>query len=294
MTQIPRYPGPRRYRQARDADGRVDSEDTATWERSGRIQLRADINQPSTRAALTAAGAAAVMGAVLAGFISAIPNIKVWWLLPVVVVVGLILIIPAALIFQRSVRTFVLHDPSREITGYSYNLELGYMRKGSIDHVALRVEAVHTILGNLIKHIPEEERKAVLYDSGYTVGETWVRDFLKEYALVGKEKVYDEYPALFEQWSYYDATAGFGRFSIAVSNRDQDGNIMLYNSFLSRYPSEFPLNHYLSGYIAGTLNALWSKDKGFQGKRAVVELRRPSTAVEKMPTFEVRIVPAQD
>ena len=230
-----------------------------------------------------------MVGAVLAGLITAIPSIKDWWLVPVVLVLALLLIIPAALIFQRSIRTFVLHDPSREITGYQYNLELGYLRKGSTDHVALRLEAVHLILNNLLKHIPVDERKAVLYGSGYAVGETWVRDFLKEYALVGHEKVSNDYPALFEQWSYYDATAGFGRFGIAVSNKDANGSVMLYNSFLSRYPAEFPLNHYISGYIAGTLNTLWSRDKSFQGKHAVVELRKPSCAVEKMPTFDVRI-----
>lgn len=262
----------------------------STWERSGRIYIRPDANQPSTNAALAASGAAAVIGAILAGAISTISNTKTLWLIPVVVTIAIILLIPTALIFRRSIRMFALHDPSREITGYSYNLELGHLRKGNIDHWALRVEAVCAILDGLIMRVPQDQRKGTLYDLGYGVGETWTRDFMKEYALVGKGKISEEYPALFEQWSYYDATGGFGRFTFAVSCDAPNGTVLLYNSVLSRSITNYPLNHYFSGYIAGTINTLWERDKDLRGTRVSVELCNPSTKPQKIVSFDVRII----
>lgn len=155
--------------------------------------------------------------------------------------------------------------------------------------MALRVEAVHTILNNLIVLIPESQRKSTLYELGYKVGESWAREFLKEYALVGYGTVGENYPTLFEQWSYYDATAGFGRFTFAVSHKDPKGTVLLYNSALSRTKSYFPLNHYFSGYIAGTINTLWAKERAFRGRSVVVELCAPSVQAEKIVAFDVRV-----
>ncbi len=246
-------------------------------------------DRPSTRAAIGAAGTTAIIGAVLAGLVSVVPQITELWQVPVVLTVAAMLLIPAVLYFRRSVQTFLQHDPTREITKYTYNPDRGILRKGAITNVSLRVETLHSILDGLVKHVPADKAKTALRNAGYEAGTTWASDFRKEYALIGAADSQGNLSELYVQWAHYDGSAGLGRLTVAVSPDRESGTVMLANSFLSTKAASFPLNHWFSGYIAGTLNDLWAKDESSKKRTAEVELVTPSSDVQTLTVFDVTV-----
>lgn len=257
-----------------------------TSDRGGRESVD---DRPSTRAAMVAAGTTAVIGAVLAGLVGVIPQIKDVWQVPTVLAVAAVLLMPAVLYLRRSVRVFLYHDSTREITKYTYNPERGVLRKGAIQNVSLRVATLHSLLDGLVKHMPVDKAKAALYDAGYEVGTTWASDFQKEYAFMGAVKRLGNFPELYVQWAHYDGSAGMGRLTVAVSPERDCGTVLLANSFLSTRSASFPLNHWFSGYIAGTLDALWSNDELGKNKVAEVELATPDKGVQTITVFDVTV-----
>ncbi len=244
---------------------------------------RYDIGLPeeraaSTKEAFTAAGSAAVIGAVLTGFITVIPDIDAAWQWPVVIATSGIFILMAALFLRRSVQRFLFHDPSRDITSYIYNPERGLLFKGDIRNVAFRVDTVHALLDGIVKFVPEKDRCNALYQAGYDAGQSWSREFLKHRGTQHSL----ELSTMLIQWAHYDATAGMGRLSVAVSPELNRGTVLLANSFLSTRTSSFPLNYWFAGYIAATLNCIFTRRVG-------VILSNPTTEEQSETVFDVSV-----
>jgi hypothetical protein len=134
----------------------------------------------------------------------------------------------------------------------------GTLFKTRIRNVSLRVSTIHQIINDLVHAVPASERDDILRKIGSSIGTSWSQDLVNQFYLVTNQNASeDNLEDILRLWADYDASAGMGRFDF--SNFDitnYHGEIVLENSFLSRAPSDWPLNELIAGYLQGSLQAL--------------------------------------
>ena len=236
-----------------------------------------------SRREVTVAGvAAAVAVTVIGALIGVIPEIdSLAKAVAVVVPAVLVLVVSAVVVIKEVRRLVVRRDFGEEFTAYKFDQETGILVKGKIPNVSLRVETVHATLDHLVAAVPDGLKEAVLRKSGYDVGENWAAEFRTTLWQSGLRK--SEFTRQLLRWSEYDATAGMGRLVVALEPDLRNGTVMLLNSFLSKSSASFPLNYWFAGYIAGTMDALFSV-------RHEVELIAPSVEAAPLVGFRVRAI----
>lgn len=173
-------------------------------------------------------------------------------------ITGGLLIIVAAFFYLL----LVLHDAlsirlltlSTDLPVFFFNSEKGTLTKTGIRNVSLRVGTAHRIVDALTAEIPTTRRRAVLTQVGRSVGETWGREFRKEYDLRDlNRKPLGERLGI---WSEYDASAGFGRFQFNI-REDGTGTVFLKNGFLDEgSSSSIPLDYFFVGYLEGAMHQI--------------------------------------
>lgn len=186
-------------------------------------------------------------------FIPALPkNLRV----PAGVAVGTAVVALLAIWIARSFRNEIAKSTTHLaglLAGYSTDDYSGSLFKGALRNVSLRVSTVHRVLETIVGAVPPDERKSVLYAAGYAVGLSWGRDFKAETRRTGMDE--HSLEAQLQLWSDYDASAGMGRFEFMLSSHGY-GEVILRNGFLSQEEGSCPLDHFFSGYLAGTLQEL--------------------------------------
>jgi predicted hydrocarbon binding protein len=236
---------------------------------------------PSEPVGLTIAGSLIV--AVIGGLITVFPSITSLTEIIVATIVVLVLVVPAVLYLVRRIRRMLRRpDHVEELTGYTFNRETGILLKGKIENVALRVSTIHRLVGDLVENLAPERRSEVLFAAGHETGREWASEFRHTVATVGVDR--SDLAMQLLRWSEYDASAGMGRLSVAMTPWHKEGMVSVWNSFLSRYSTTTTLDHWFAGYIAGTLQEL-------MGRRFAVELVEPDRGnAREIALFHVREV----
>lgn len=207
----------------------------------------------STRDTTLAVGA---LVSVVGGAFAVIPEIDTVWKGALAIAVALAIGVPSAIYIVRRVRHAAAPvGAEAEVTRYEEDVELGVLRKGTIENVSLRVESLHALLDNLVQQLPsDDEKRSALYRGGCAAGVSWSSDFKNQFRALGLEA--EDRPRQFLKWANYDATAGMGRLTVGVDPETAEGLVIMSRSFLARQDSCFPLDWWLAGYIAGTLTEL--------------------------------------
>jgi hypothetical protein len=255
------------------------SKESASRETTSRT-IRLPENPNARRDTGILAAAVTAVPLLLAACISVIPVLGGVW--PTAAGIGVLLVITVVVgvqIVRSARRLLVGQGVDTEIVAYYDDRESGILLKGNIQNVALRVTTIHRIVDSLTHAIPEQGRRDALYRCGMQVGSSWVGDFRRQLPTLEIDR-HDVLRQILK-WSEYDATAGMGRLTVAVDPRTGEGLVALANSFLSRDPSEFPLNWWFAGYLAGSLNELL-------GKRVRVELMDTTHAAASTTFFQVK------
>jgi predicted hydrocarbon binding protein len=192
---------------------------------------------------------------VIGGLIAVFPDINTTAEILVAAIVVVVVVLPAGYYLVSRIRRLIASpEHEEELTGYTFNPEAGVLLKGSIENVALRVGTVQRLVDALSEALDERESRAVLFEAGYGTGKEWAAEFRKTVESVGIAR--RDVTRQLTRWAEYDASAGMGRLSIAVTPCYPTGMVLLSNSFLSRRSGHVHLNHWFSGYIAGTLEEL--------------------------------------
>ncbi len=174
----------------------------------------------------------------------------------------------------------------RLLTDTRQDRHSGALYKGEIRNVSLRAATLHTLVDGLVHAVPSNRRTDLLHRIGVTVGAAWSQDLLDElrrYEGSNWAAVAHDAKAIMRRWADYDASAGMSRFDFhELDDLDDTGcrMVTLENSWLSRMPSIWPLDHCMAGYIEGTLRALLGSDVS-------VTLMEPSTEVRPSSRFMV-------
>jgi hypothetical protein len=246
---------------------------------TGRTALDAMNQSRSTRETAILAAAVTAVPLLVAGGISVLPQLHGLW--PTVIGIAVLAVIIGVVGVQivRSARKLLIGQPAdTEIVAYTDDRETGILLKGTIENVSLRVTTIHRIIDTLTSAIPAVSRQDALYQCGCEVGKTWVSDFRHE--LPRLEIARGDILRQLLKWSEYDATAGMGRLTVAVNPHTGEGVVTLANGFLSRTGSEFPLNWWFAGYLAGTLHELL-------GRKVTVDILDPTTDAASTALFRV-------
>ncbi len=171
----------------------------------------------------------------------------------------------------------------RLLTDTRQDRHSGALYKGEIRNVSLRAATLHTLIDGLVHAVPSNRRTDLLHRIGVTVGATWSQDLLDEFRRYEGSNwaaVAHDTKGIMRRWAEYDASAGMGRFDFDELDDTGCGAVVLENSCLSRLPSTWPLDHFMAGYIEGTLRALLESDVS-------VNLVDPSTEVRPSSRFIV-------
>ncbi len=201
------------------------------------------------------AAAVTAVPLLVASGISVLPQLHgVWQTATGIAALAVVVIVLGVQIVRSARKLLVGQAADTEVVAYKDDRETGVLLKGNIQNVSLRVSTTHRIVDALTRAIPPASRQDALYQCGFEVGTSWVSDFHRELPKLEIER-HDILRQLLK-WSEYDATAGMGRLTIAVNPDTGEGLVMLANSFLSRSRSNFPLNWWFAGYLAGSLNGL--------------------------------------
>jgi hypothetical protein len=228
--------------------------------------------------AILAAGVTAVP-LLIAGGISVIPQLHGVWPTAVGVSILAVITVVVGVGIVRSARQLLVGEAAdTEVVAYRDDRETGILLKGNIENVSLRVSTIHKIIDALTFAIPPESRQDALYTCGYAVGQSWASEFRRELPRleIGRDDVFRQ----LLKWSEYDATAGMGRLTVAINPHTAEGVITLANGFLSRASSNFPLNWWFAGYLAGTLHELLERS-------ARVEVVDPTEHPSRTALFRV-------
>jgi hypothetical protein len=200
--------------------------------------------------------------------------------LPVGLAIGGIVLVAGALYGLRSLRRQIAASEQlllSSLEGYQVDSEAGALLKGNISNVSLRRTTLHDMIDGIAQAVDSERRASLLYEIGHATGESWGRDFETECrrAKLGATDLKSKLAL----WADYDASAGMGRLSFDLA-QDGEGAAVVANSFLSDSPAATPLNHWFSGYLAGTLSHLL-------GHEVAVTLVDPTPQRQLVTTFHV-------
>jgi hypothetical protein len=221
----------------------------------------------------------AVFVAVVAALVATIPELDSAGKIAAVLIVAAVLLVPSAAVVIKEVRRLMVRrEFGEELTAYHFEEETGFLLKGEIPNVSLRVESVHATIDGLVRAVPAEQRESALREAGYAVGENWAAEFKATLWQTGLRE--HEVARQLLRWSDYDATAGMGRLIVAMDPSLESGTVLLLNSFLSRSEASFPLNYWFAGYIAGTMDALFDRSYA-------VALKEPTMAAASHVGFSV-------
>jgi hypothetical protein len=202
---------------------------------------------------------------------------------PVGIGIGSLVLVVGVILLVRHLRREIQNAAAQllaSLEGYNVDPESGRLFKGNIRNASLRITTIHDLVDNILAAVPEAERDRVLYAAGYQTGASWGPEFEAECRRAEMAK--DALDEKLELWARYDASAGMGRLHFNVSD-DGFGQVTLENSFLSDADANHPLNHWFSGYIAGTLYDVLDR-------RVEVELETPSP--DRQRRTEFRVTPA--
>jgi hypothetical protein len=148
-----------------------------------------------------------------------------------------------------------LKSTVEEASGISKDLEAGTVMKGNIRNVELRVETVQELLMGAMTS-SAASTQGQLYDAGWNVGLGWSTDFMRIEEGVDVSSV-EGRKQLLDDWSYYDASAGLGKFTFFVEGSSRfPSSVLVTNGFLSSQRQDVDLRIVLAGYIAGSLQGL--------------------------------------
>lgn len=193
--------------------------------------------------------------AAIGGLIAVYPEIDTVAEVVVAMLVVLFVAVPCCLYLSRRIRAMARRpDHEGELTGYTVDAESGVLFKGSIENVALRVSTLQNLIWGLASQIEETRRAEALAEAGYSTGREWAAEFRSTVETVGIDR--GDTARQLARWAEYDASAGMGRLSLAVTPQHSDGMVALSNSFLSRRMNHNQLDHWFAGYVAGTLEEL--------------------------------------
>jgi hypothetical protein len=209
-------------------------------------------------------------------FLPAIPEeIRV----PVGVGVGSLFLISGAVLLAWYLRREIRNATEllTELEDYSFDFDGGKMFKGNVRNASLRITTIHDLVDNILRAVPEGERDRVLHAAGYETGMSWGPEFEAECRRAEMSK--DALKEKLDLWAHYDASAGMGRLTLNVSENGH-GEVVLENSFLSDKEGCHSLNHWFSGYIAGTLYHVLDR-------RVKVDLATPSTDIQRRTHFRI-------
>ncbi len=199
---------------------------------------------------------------------------------PVGIGIGSMVILVGVFVLVRHLR-FEIRNAAAQLLatleGYSVEPDAGLLYKGNIRNASLRVTTIHDLVDNVIASVPEGERDRVLHAAGYQTGMSWGPEFDAECHRA--ELTAADLDEKLERWASYDASAGMGRLQMSISDEGY-GEVKLENSFLSDKQASHPLNHWFSGYIAGTLYHVLDR-------RVIVTLDTPSVDRQRSTQFRV-------
>lgn len=200
--------------------------------------------------------------------------------LPVGLAIAGLVVVAGALYLLRSLRrqiAFTARSLLTSLESFQVDTEAGALLKGNIANVSLRRETLHDMLDGILKEVDDGRRAQLLYEIGRTTGESWGRDFETECrrAKLGAKDLAGKLAT----WADYDASAGMGKLAFDVTHTGE-GTVEVTNSFLSDKPAATPLNHWFSGYIAGTMTHLLGRD-------VRVTLQDPSHQRQLLTSFEI-------
>lgn len=230
------------------------------------------------------AAAVTAVPLLVASGITLIPQLDGLWAKAAGISVLALIVVLVGVPVVRSARNLIVGQESDiDVVAYRDDRNTGILMKSDIQNVALRVSTMHRIIEGLTRAIPSAKQRDALYECGCSVGASWIADFHHELPKLQIDP--DDIPRQLLKWSEYDATAGMGRFTIAVDPSTGKGLVLLANSFLSRSQSSFPLNYWFAGYLAGSLNKLLEQD-------LKVELLDHTSSISTVTLFEV--MPASD
>jgi hypothetical protein len=201
---------------------------------------------------------------------------------PVGIGIGSVVILVGVFVLIRHLRFEIRNAAAQllaSLEGYSIEPDAGLLYKGNIRNASLRVTTIHDLVDNVIRSVPEPHRDRVLHDAGYQTGMSWGPEFDAECHRA--ELTTADLDEKLERWAGYDASAGMGRLQMTVSEEGY-GEVLLENSFLSDKEASHPLNHWFSGYLAGTLYHVIDR-------RVTVTLETPS--VDRQRTTHFRVEP---
>ena len=198
---------------------------------------------------------------------------------PVGVGIGSLLLLVGAILLVGSLRQEIRNATAllANLEDHKFDLDKGRMFKGNVRNASLRTTTIHDLVDNILRAVPADERDRVLLAAGYQTGISWGPEFEAECRRAEMSK--DELEEKLELWSHYDASAGLGRLTLNVSENGH-GEVILENSFLSDKEACHALNHWFSGYIAGTLYHVLDR-------RVKVELATPSTGIQRRTHFRI-------
>jgi hypothetical protein len=199
---------------------------------------------------------------------------------PVGIGIGGLVLVAGVFLLVRHIRQEIRTAAAQllaNLEGYEIDHEAGQLFKGNIRNASLRIATIHDLVDNILQAVPPEKRDRVLHNAGYATGVSWGPDFEAECRRA--KMTMDQLPQKLDLWATYDASAGMGKLRLEVSDTGY-GEIILDNSFLSDKSACHPLNHWFSGYIAGTLYHVLDR-------RVTVVLETPSTERQRETHFRV-------